>query len=64
VCVDAGPSPEILGYISTAGSQQVLSREQCWELGMVLSGTDAMLPYRKDSHVEWGYIMSEQAALL
>ena len=62
----AGPSLETLGYLSvfTAGSQQVLSQEQCWVLSMVLTGTDAMLPYGKDSDVEWSYIMSEQAALL
>lgn len=62
----AGPSPETLVYLSgcTAGSQQVLSQEQCWELCMVLSGTDALLPYRKGSDVEWGYIMTDQDALL
>lgn len=45
-------------------AQQVVFQEQRWELSMVLSGMDAMMPYRKGSGVEQGYTMSEQAVLL
>lgn len=45
-------------------AQQVVFQEQRWELIMVLSGMDAMMPYRKGSGVEQGYTMIEQAVLL